>query len=29
MRQFEDQLSDRSYRSIEQALVVWLEDFSA
>ena len=29
MRQFEDQLSDRSYRSIEQALVVWLEDFRA
>ena len=29
MRLFEDQLSDRSYRSIEQALVVWLEDFRA
>ena len=29
MRKFEEQLSDRSYRSIEQALVVWLEDFSA
>ena len=29
MRQFEEQLSDRSYRSIEQALVVWLEDFRA
>ena len=29
MKQFEEQLSDRSYRSIEQALVVWLEYFRA
>ena len=29
MRQFEEQLSDRYYRSIEQALVVWIEDFRA
>ena len=29
MKQFGEQLSDRSFRSIEQALVVWLEDFRA